>query len=497
MKKFILCVLLLLLYSIDTYAFSFSDVVAKANALSSLPYKENTEALPPELETMDYDAYRSIRYQREKGPWYNQKLPFEIQFFHLGSLFKHPVRVYEIVNNQASPLSYDSLAFRLGDEALFPFSNLGYAGFRLHYPLNRKDYLDELVVFLGASYFRGLGAGQKYGLSARGLAVDTGLISGEEFPSFTTFWLQKPKKGAKEIELYALLDSPRITGAYSFIITPGQTTTMDIKATLFPRAAIAKVGIAPLTSMYLFGENTKNRFFDHRMEVHDSDGLLINNGNSEWLWRPLDNNPKMRISSFVDQDVKGFGLLQRDKDAAHYMDFEANYEQRPSIWVTPIKPFGSGVVQLIELPSDKEIHDNIVAMFVPQKPLEPGQKYEYEYRLSWFKDKIPYDSKLGEVVATYTGLGGVSGVNEPEWTKFVIDFAGGKLGKIKDIASLKADVEVQHGRIKDVVVSKNPLTKGYRLTFDFQAKENIAEIRASLKQGDDIVTEIWSYQWLK
>ena len=496
MKKFIIFILVCF-YSLTAHAFSFSDVIYEAKQLASSPYKENVETLPQELIDMDYDDYRSIRYQRGKGPWYNQKLPFEIQFFHLGSLFKHPVRVYEIVDDKVSPLSYDSLAFRLGDKALFPFSNLGYAGFRLHYPLNRKDYLDELVAFLGASYFRGLGSGQRYGLSARGLAVDTGLISGEEFPEFTTFWLQRPKQKAKQIELYALLNSPRITGAYSFIITPGQTTTMDVKAVLFPRAAIKKVGIAPLTSMYLFGENTKNRFFDHRLEVHDSDGLLINNGNDEWLWRPLDNNSKMRISSFVDPGVKGFGLLQRDQDAAHYLDFEAYYEDRPSVWVTPLKPFGAGVIELIELPSDKEIHDNIVAMFVPEKALEPGKKYEYEYRLSWFKDKLPYDSKLGEVVATYSGLGGVSGVNEPEWTKFVIDFAGGKLAKVKDAASLKADVTVEHGLIKDVVVAKNPLTKGYRITFDFQPKENISEIRAFLKQGDEDITEIWSYQWLK
>ena len=496
MKK-IMIMMFIMLCGSNAHAFSYADVVAEAERLASSAYVEDTTPLPQELLDMDYDDYRSIRYQREKGPWYNQKLPFEVQFFHLGSLFKHPVKVYEITSGKVSPLNYDSLAFRLGDKALFPFSNLGYAGFRLHYPLNRKDYFDELVAFLGASYFRGLGSGQRYGLSARGLAVDTGLISGEEFPEFTTFWLQKPQKKDKKIELYALLNSPRITGAYSFIITPGQTTTMDIKAVLFPRAPIEKVGIAPLTSMYLFGENTKNRFFDHRLEVHDSDGLLVHNGNSEWLWRPLDNNPKMRISSFVDQDVKGFGLLQRDQDASHYLDFEAYYELRPSVWVEPIKSFGPGVVQLIELPSDKEIHDNIVAMFVPHKPLEPGKRYEYEYRLSWFKDKIPYDSKLGEVVATYTGFGGVSGVNEPEWTKFVIDFEGGKLAEIKDLSSLTADVNVQHGRIKDIVVSQNPLTGGYRLTFDFQAKENIAEIRADLKQGNDIVTEIWSYQWLK
>lgn len=496
MKRFVVCCLLLL-WSVEARAFSFDDVIAEAQKLSAGTYIENTTPLPEKLIQMDYDAYRSIRYMRDKGPWYDQNLPFEIQFFHMGSLFKHPVKVYEIDQENVRPLNYDSLAFRLGDEALYPFKDLGYAGFRLHYPLNTPDYLDELVVFLGASYFRGLGKHQKYGASARGLAVDTGLITGEEFPEFTTFWLQKPKPGDKQIELYALLNSPRITGAYNFVIKPGYTTRMDVKAVLFPRAPIEKVGIAPLTSMYLFGENTKNRFFDHRMEVHDSDGLLIHNGNDEWLWRPLDNNLKMRISSFEDKNVKGFGLMQRDRDPEHYMDFEAYYEDRPSVWVEPVKPFGPGVVQLIELPSDKEIHDNVVAMFVPEKPLQPGKRYEYDYKLRWMKDRNPIASGFGEVIATYTGLGGVSGVNEKDWTKFVIDFKGKALERIKDVSELTPEVSVQHGRVKDIVVSKNPLTGGYRLVFDFQPKEDIAEIRAVLKKGRWNQTEVWSYQWLE
>ena len=494
--RYFLIILFLLMSAFQTYAFSFADVVQMAQNVSSETYKQSNASLPKELDEMNYDTYRSIRYLREKGPWYQQNLPFEIQFFHLGSLFKRPVHIYEIDNQEVHPFLYDSLAFLQSDHPISPFQNLGYAGFRLHYPLNTKNYLDELISFLGASYFRALGVDQKYGASARGLAIDTGLLSGEEFPEFTTFWIQKPKASDKEVQIFALLDSPRITGAYAFTIKPGQTTRIDVKMILFPREPIEKIGIAPLTSMYLFGENTKNRFFDYRMEVHDSDGLLIHNGRGEWLWRPLDNNPKMRISSFEDENVQGFGLFQRDRDATHYMDFEAFYEDRPTIWVQPLKPFGPGIVQLIEIPSDKEIHDNVVAMFLPKKPLEPGRGYEYEYQLKWMKNKNPIAAGLGEVIATYVGQGGISGAEDDQWIKFAIDFKGKTLNKIKEIDQLTPDVSAQNGRIRNVVLSHNPLTKGYRLTFDFQAKENIAEIRAVLKKGKWNQTEVWTYQWL-
>lgn len=494
--RYFLIILFLLMSAFQTYAFSFADVVQMAQNVSSETYKQSNASLPKELDEMNYDTYRSIRYLREKGPWYQQNLPFEIQFFHLGSLFKKSVRIYEIDGQDVHPFHYDSLAFLQSDHPISPFQNLGYAGFRLHYPLNTANYLDELISFLGASYFRALGVDQKYGASARGLAIDTGLLSGEEFPEFTTFWIQKPKASDKEVQIFALLDSPRITGAYAFTIKPGQTTRIDVKMILFPREPIEKIGIAPLTSMYLFGENTKNRFFDYRMEVHDSDGLLIHNSRGEWLWRPLDNNPKMRISSFEDENVQGFGLFQRDRDATHYMDFEAFYEDRPTIWVQPLKPFGPGIVQLIEIPSDKEIHDNVVALFVPQKPLEPGKRYEYEYQLKWMKNKNPIASGLGEVISTYVGKGGISGAEDDQWIKFAIDFKGKTLNKIKEIDQLTPDVSAQNGRIRHIVLSANPLTKGYRLTFDFQPKEDVSEIRAVLKKGKWNQTEVWTYQWL-
>lgn len=344
------------------------------------------------MKDLTYDQHRDIRFVRENGPWYGKRLPFEVQFFHLGSLFQVSVPINEVIDGKAKPIDYSPAFFNYGKNDLKITDNhLGYAGFRLHNPLNSPTYYDELVSFLGASYFRALGKQQKYGLSARGLAIDTAVQTGEEFPIFREFWIQRPKRGDKSVTVYALLDSPSITGAYTFVITPGKQTVMDVDTVLIPRKAINKIGIAPLTSMFLFGENTKNRFDDHRPEVHDSDGLLIWNGKDEVLWRPLDNSKYLRISSFMDENPKGFGLMQRDRDPAHYLDFEADYEQRPSAWVEPSGNWGKGTIQLVEIPSQQEIHDNIVAFWVPEKPVEPGVPLQYHYKLYWSK-RIPFDT---------------------------------------------------------------------------------------------------------
>ena len=351
--------------------FSFNSVIQKAQALGAKPYAAPENILPDELKNLSYDEHRDIRFVREHGPWYNQKLPYELQFFHLGNIFNISVPINEVVNGVSTPIKYSADFFDYGRNQLHTdkFKHLGYAGFRLHSQLNTESYFDELVAFLGASYFRGLAKNQKYGLSARGLAVDTAELSGEEFPVFKEFWIEKPQTGDRFIKLYALLDSKSVSGAYAFKITPGTNTVMDIKSVLFPRNDIKKLGVAPLTSMFLFGENNKNQFDDYRPEVHDSDGLLIHNGNDEWLWRPLDNSKYLRVSSFVDSSPKGFGLLQRDRNIEHYLDFEANYQDRPSAWVEPLEDWGRGFVQLVEIPSRQEIHDNIVAYWVPEQKI--------------------------------------------------------------------------------------------------------------------------------
>ena len=481
--------------------FDKNKLIEIARNLSENAYKAPDDDVSDALTKLDYDQYRDIRFVRENGPWYQQNMPFEVQFFHPGSMFRVSVPVNEIVKGKVQPIKYSSKFFDYGKNNLQGqnFENLGYAGFRLHYPLNTTEYYDELISFLGASYFRALGKGQKYGLSARGLAIDTAVQTGEEFPVFKEFWLKKPLRKDSNITLYALLDSPSVAGAYTFIITPGLNTTVDVDAVLFPRKPIGKLGIAPLTSMYLFGENSKNRFDDHRPEVHDSDGLLVWNGNDEWLWRPLDNSKYLRVSSFSDNNPKGFGLMQRDRKPEHYMDFEAMYEQRPSVWVEPLDDWGKGVVQLVEIPSVQEIHDNIVAFWIPNQKIEPGKEYRFRYMLHW-ANKVPVENGLAKVEATYTGIGGVSGMLENEKRKFVVDFSGLKIKNVKQAleqGDISADVSVSEGTIKGKHAMYNPLNGGVLVYMDFKPNGKTSEIRISLKDKEGkALSEVWSYQWL-
>jgi ribosomal protein S18 acetylase RimI-like enzyme len=232
-----------------------------------------------------------------------------------------------------------------------------FSGVRLYAPINSVGQFDEFLVFQGASYFRSLGAGQHYGLSARGLAVDTGEPRGEEFPLFRTFWLERPQARAKAVTVHALLDGRSVVGAYTFRITPGPETRMHIKARLFPRRDIKVMGLAPLTSMFLFGPTNRHRFDDYRSRVHDSDGLLMRTGNDRWLWRPLRNPRELQFSFFQDESPHGFGLQQRQRDLDQYHDWEARYDRRPSAWVEPIGDWGKGSIELAEIPTQREYAD--------------------------------------------------------------------------------------------------------------------------------------------
>ncbi len=346
-------------------AFSIEDVAAKARELASQKYDKPDTNLPKSLLELSYDQYRDIRFKPEKSIWRSAKLPFELQFFHPGLYFNQSVQINLLVNGQVRPLPFNYANFDYGrlNPNLDPtqFQNIGYAGFRVHFPLNTKQYKDEVLVFQGASYFRALGQNQRYGLSARGLAVDTAEMSGEEFPYFTEFWIDQPSAHAKELTIYALLNSRRVTGAYKFVLKPGVQTQMDVSARVYLREHVTKLGVAPLTTMFYFGEDSPIRPEDYRPEVHDSDGLLMNSEAGEWIWRPLVNPRKLLVTSFNFHNPRGFGLLQRDRDFKHYEDLEARYEMRPTAWIVPKGDWGDGRVELVQIPSPDETNDNVVA----------------------------------------------------------------------------------------------------------------------------------------
>ena len=375
-----------------TQKFSRQTVVDKARQLSQAPFDAERGLVPQALLDLSHETWRDIRFRPDKALWKSEKLPFQLQFFHPGLFYDRLVDINIIDKGTVERFPFDVGLFDYGSNHTVPEqipSEFGFAGFRIHGPINSWKHFDKIAAFLGASYFRAVAKGQAYGLSARGLAVDTALPDGEEFPYFREFWIQKPTRKSTTLTVHALLDSKSLTGAYSFVIQGSKTTTMDVTATLFLRAPVKKIGIAPLTSMFLFGENTDDRKVrDFRPEVHDSDGLLIKYDTGEWFWRPLANPKALEVNGFEAENVRGFGLLQRDRDFNHYQDLEALRERRPSLWVEPKGNWGRGHVELINIPTDKEIHDNITAFWAPADALPVGVAQTYEYRLRWYEGRF-------------------------------------------------------------------------------------------------------------
>jgi periplasmic glucans biosynthesis protein len=475
--------------------FSRDWLVQLAEAAAKKPLDASIPKLPSFIDKLDYDAYRDVRFRADQALWREQNLPFTAQFFHLGSVYKRPAHVYEVADGVAREVLYETSLFDYGKnkfDEVVP-DTLGFAGFRLHTALNRPDYQDELVSFLGASYFRSVGRGQIYGLSARGLAIDTGVPTGEEFPFFRDFFVERPRPGASQINVHALLDSRSLTGAFSFAITPGKTTVMDVTAALFSRRKVERLGLAPLTSMFLHGNTTPPRE-DFRPSVHDSDGLQVWGSTGEWLWRPLANPKRLQLSLYAEPNVRGFGLLQRDRDFRDYQDLEAHYERRPSVWVEPVSGFGAGSVWLVEIPTDAEIHDNVVAFWMPSKQPEPGQRLDLAYRLHW--GEPPHRPPLATVAATRLGRGGFAGRPADGLRKFVIDFRGSSLEKVTEAKQIEPVITVSEGKTANVEVQRLPGPGGWRLYFDFRSEgSRPQELRAYLKSGAEALTEIWSFQW--
>ena len=476
--------------------FDFEILQYRAKLRATQPFVPPDRPLPDWLRQLDYDHYRDIRFDPMRAWWREEKRPFQLQFFHLGGIFHEPVQLHEVNDGREHHIDFSPRLFDYGHNRISGHvpSDLGFAGFRIHAALNRPDYFDELAVFLGASYFRALGQDQRYGLSARGLALNTGEPGGEEFPIFEEFWIEKPAPDARSLTLYALLDSRSVTGAYRFILTPGKDTVIQVKAAIYCRQNPAVFGIAPLTSMFTHGENTNWSRDDFRPEVHDSDGLLMANGAGEWIWRPLNNPAQIRHTAFQDNAPRGFGLFQRDRDLRHYDDLEAVYQQRPSAWVEPVGNWGPGQVRLVELPTPNEMNDNIVAFWTPAVLPPAGEPITFEYRLHWLLD--PEGRPPAGFVASTRSA---AVIGRPELRRFVVEFEGRYLNQEPAGSPIAAQVDIGAGARLDAmpVVQKNQFTGGWRVAFEVRpdGTGRPVEMRCSLHKERHELTEIWSNLW--
>jgi glucans biosynthesis protein len=469
--------------------FTNDTVPDLAQQLAGQPFKPPDAALPGDLQKLDYAQYQTIRFKPDEALWRNQNINFTAEFFHRGYIYKDRVDIYQVANGYAAPVPYNPDLFSW-TKVKPPAGDIGFAGFRLHYPMNRLDYFDEVCAFLGASYFRAMARGQGYGLSARGLAIKTADASGEEFPLFRAFWLERPAPGADSITVHALLDSPSTTGAFRFVIRPGQATIFDTTVTLFPRVDITLSGIAPLTSMFFFAPNDRRNIDDWRASVHDSGGLALRTGRDERIWRPLINPHKLQISAFSDTGPRGFGLMQRARKFTDYEDLEAQYQKRPSLWVEPQGNWSQGVVELVEIPSNKEVNDNIVAFWRPHAPLKAKTAFKAAYRLHWCWTE-PQPGPVAHVIQTRCGKS-FNGDNQ----QFVIDFAGAALDAWTSDKPPDLDAGTDKGKIVHAVVERNPELHGWRVSIELDTqKQDVVEQHARLMDGGKPLTETWIGRW--
>lgn len=490
-------------------AFDFAALKARAKAMAAAPYVAPPAPRPDILERIDYDAHGKIRFKPEMALWADGPSPWPVTFFHLGRYFQKPVRMHVLARGQAREIIYDESYFEMPADS--PAHQLpagaGFAGFRFQesrsgHPGRKGEKLDwkknDWVAFLGASYFRAIGELYQYGLSARGLAIDPA-VGGkpEEFPDFTHIWLETPEASSEYVIVYALLSGPSVAGAFRFRMHRAKGVTMEIEQEIHLRNDVVRLGIAPLTSMYWYSETVKPTGIDWRPEVHDSDGLALWTGTGERAWRPLNNPARTVASSFMDENPRGFGLMQRDREIGHYLD-GVFYERRPSLWIETVGDWGRGAVQLIEIPTDDEIHDNIVAMWVPEGQARAGASYAFRYKLHWLADE-PFPSPLGRVVGTRLGNGGQPGTPRPRGVrKFLVEFKGAGLESIPFGVKPEVVLSASRGTFSYVFSEAvpNDVPGDWRAQFDLTAEgSEPVELRCFLRLGDKVLTETWLYQY--
>ncbi|MBS0418063.1 MAG: glucan biosynthesis protein D [Proteobacteria bacterium] len=478
--------------------FDYARLKGLARNLASSTYQPPPDQLPPSIQQLDWDHWQSIRYREERSLWVGEGLRFQVRFAHLGFRLNKPVRMFAVENGASQEIAYEPALFDYGHSGLkaqqIPHQ-LGFGGWRLYF---HTDWVRDIAAFQGASYFRAVDIDRQYGMSQRGLAIDTGLPRPEEFPDFVAYYLERPATDSTQLTVYGLLDSPSVAGAYRFIIDAGRSLVMDIDAALYPRKLIERLGIAPGTSMYLVGKKDRRVTNDWRPEIHDSDGLQMWNGSGEWIWRPLVNPPGVHVNSYLDEHPRGFGLMQRERHFEQYQDDGVFYEKRPDAWVEPKGNWGKGAVMLVEIPTEDETSDNVVAFWNPAEKPQRGQELLYGYRLCWCREN-PFSADLARVYATRTGIGGVIGRKREYFSwRFVVDFVGGQLATLGDGARVTPVISASRGRVE--ITSARPLypVNGWRAMFDLVPPDDGTEpinLRLYLSVDGRGFSETWLYQY--
>lgn len=470
----------------------FASLTQLAHTLAELPYDDSARLVPEFLTKLGYDEYRDFKYKPEQALWVDQQLPFEMTFFHAGYIYPKSVAMHAI-NQEGSVTSipFSSEMFTYGPQAelidRLP-SDLNFSGFQI-WSRDESGEMQDVGLFQGASYLRMVSSFGEYGLSARALSIDTTNQEQEEFPEFTQFWFKQPKPDDTSFVFFGLLDSPSITGAYRFELTPANPIRLQVQAKLMPRRDVKELGLAPFSTMYWYGENSAAKPADFRPEVHDSDGLQIQNEN-EQIFRSIHNPARTRVDVFEGENLLSFGLLQRDRNFENYQDIEARYHLRPDAWIVPGENMQAGNVHLLEIESPHEYADNIALAWVPRETPKPGDTFSYSYDLYFGEKPAP---KLAAIVASRYGesLRGDGSI------EFVIDVAGEPLSSLRDDVELTIESSIEGGEIIWQNIRKNPFNATWRMNLRVSPADDIegVRLRAKLQHNNTPVSETWVYWW--
>ncbi|WP_424361704.1 glucan biosynthesis protein [Methylocystis parvus] len=470
--------------------FSRDMIVELARALAAKPYAPPPAELPAPFANLTYEQFVGIKTKPGSAIWAGENKGFSVEPLHRGNIFTTAVDLFVIENGAATRIAYDQNRFDYnGLKVAEKLPDIGYSGFRviLSPPSGAES---ELAIFQGASFYRAVAAGQNLGVTARGLSIRTADPRGEEFPAFRSFWIEKPSAGANALVIHALLDSPSVAGVYHFTLRPGEATIIDTELTLFPRTTVDHYGLAGFAAASLLTPLDRRRPDDLRAMVSAANGLQMLTGAGEWLWRPVSNREELQFSSFVDVNPKGFGALIRNRDVADYQDDDQHWERRPSLWSEPLGEWGEGAIQLVEIPSESENNENIVAYWRPKAPLVGGASATFAYRQFWCWQP---PSRPPMAVAMHSRSGRIPG---SKLRRFVVVFSGDVLADKDKTARLSAALTTSPGSATNVRTFTNAQAKTCRVVFDVDpAGENFCELRLVLRADEEPISETWLYRW--
>jgi glucans biosynthesis protein len=470
--------------------FSRDVVVEVAQALAAKPYGAPPTDLREPFASLTYEQFVGIKMKPGAAIWSGENRGFTIEPLHRGHIFTAAVDLYFVDNGAALRFGYDQARFDYGGlKVPEKLPDLGYSGFRvLHSQSGAAEA--EVAIFQGASFYRAVARGQNLGVTARALSIRTADPHGEEFPAFRSFWIEKPAPGDNALVIHALVDSPSVAGAYRFTLRPGEATIIDTEATLFPRTSVDHYGLAGFAAASLYTPLDRRRADDLRPMVAAVNGLQMLTGKNEWLWRPVSNRENLQFSSFVDANPKGFGALVRNRDISAYQDDDQHWERRPSLWIEPLGDWSEGAINLLEIPSESENNENIVAYWRPKASLFGGAQMSFAYRQFWCWEP-PARPPLA--MATDARSGRALG---SKLRRFIVVFSGDVLSDPQKTAHLSAALTTSPGSATNIRTFLNPLAKTCRVVFDVDpAGEAYCEMRLVLNSDETPISETWLYRW--